>query len=326
VVEIPDGGNVPQLLLASRVAWMHYKEGSTNLDIAAKLGISRFRVARLLELGLRSGIVQITINPPVEVDQKTSSALISRFGLVEALVFPVAEGLPESQDRRLLSDSVGRLAALYLAEILKEGGKFGVTWGNALESVARAVAAIGSFPRADVVQMVGGLSAASNSIQAMDVLARFASGAGGELSALHAPLVVSDLQTAEGLRGEPSIKQTLSQVSQLDAAVVGIGSWDPPASQMIPLFSQADIDQAMARDAAADVCAIIIDKEGNELLGDFSSHTIRASSDDFRGIPYVIGVASGVGKARAVRAVLAGRWANVLVTDSRLAMRLLEDD
>lgn len=80
-----------------------------------------------------------------------------------------------------------------------------------------------------------------------------------------------------------------------------------PAPQMIPLFSQADIDQAVARDAAADVCAIIIDKKGNELLGDFSSHTIRASSDEFRRIPYLIGVASGVGNAPRVRAVLAGR-------------------
>jgi DNA-binding transcriptional regulator LsrR (DeoR family) len=149
VVEIPVGGNVPQLLLASRVAWMHYKEGSTNLDIAARLGISRFRVARLLELGLRSGIVQITINPPLEVDQETSSALISRYGLVEALVFPVPKGVPEPKDRRLLSDSVGQLAAVYLAEILTDGGKFGVTWGNALESVAKAVANIGSFPRSE---------------------------------------------------------------------------------------------------------------------------------------------------------------------------------
>jgi DNA-binding transcriptional regulator LsrR (DeoR family) len=307
---------------------MHYKEGLTNLDIAARLGISRFRVARLLESAHKSGIVRITINSPLEVDQETGSALIARYGLVEALVYPVPEGLAESQDRdrRLLSAGVGRLAARYLADILQDGGKFGVTWGYALESVASALDTIGDFPRCDVVQLVGGVSAAPNSSQAMDVLARFASAAGGRLSALDAPLVVSDLQTAQGLRAESSIKKTLSQVADLDAAVVGIGSWDPPISQLMPLFSKAEIDEATARDAAGDISAIIIDKAGNELKGNFSARTIRASSDDFRRIPHIIAVAGGVRKAGAVQAVLAGKWANVLVTDSLLAKQLLDDE
>lgn len=61
VAETGDLAHTPHLLVASRVAWMHYVEDLTNLEIAARLGISRFRVARLLERALKSGIVQITI-------------------------------------------------------------------------------------------------------------------------------------------------------------------------------------------------------------------------------------------------------------------------
>lgn len=324
MAESTDQVRAPQLFLASRVAWMHHVEDLTNLEIASRLGISRFRVARLLEQAHKSGIVEITIHPPLEVDQELSTALIARYGLAEALVYPVSEGADDPESQQLVSAGVGRLAARYLADILQDGATFGVTWGTSLEAVARALTTVGRFPRCDVVQLVGGLSSASSSSTAMDVLARFASAAGGSLSALDAPLVVSDPQTAEGLRGEASIRQTLSQVGELDAAVVGIGSWDPPDSQLISLFSAEDIDRARSLDAAADISAIIIDRQGNELPGDFTTRTLRATSADFRRIPYVIGVASGPGKVTGVRAVLVGKWANVLVTDSMLARRLLE--
>jgi len=326
LVKTPAGlAQAPQLFLASRVAHLHYVEDLTNLEIAGRLGISRFRVARLLERALKSGIVEITIHSPLEVDEELSSALIAKYGLAEALVYPVRSASHADQNGELITAEVGRLAARYLADILTDGAKFGVTWGTSLEAVARALGTIGDFPRSDVVQLVGGLSSASNSSRAMDVLARFASVSGGTLSALDAPLVVSDPQTADRLRAENSIHQTLSQVADLAAAVVGIGSWDPPNSQVIPLFSESDRERAAALHAAGDIAAIIIDREGNELPGDIATRTIRARSEDFRKIPYVIGVASGAGKTNGVRAVLAGKWANVLVTDSVLARALLSD-
>jgi len=324
LTETGDLTRTSQLLLASRVARMHYVEDLSNLEIAARLGISRFRVARLLERALKSGIVEITIHSPLEVDQELSAALISRFGLSDALVYPVTDGANGSESIQLVRAGVGRLAARYLADILPEGGTLGVTWGDALEAVSRALATIDEIPKCDVVQLVGGISSSASSSDAMDVLARFTSACRGRLSALDAPLVVSDPRTAEGLRGEASIKHALAKVRDLDAAIVGIGSWEPPLSSLIPLFSPAEIEEARTLDAAADISAIIIDKHGHELQGTFGTLTIRATSEDFRRIPHVIGVAYGQAKSEAVRAVLAGGWSNVLVTDSHLARRLLE--
>ncbi len=326
MTEIGDLTHTPQLLLASRVARMHYVEDLSNLEIAARLGISRFRVARLLERALKSGIVQITIHSPFEVDQELSAALISRFGLSEALVYPVPDGAKDSESIQFVSTGVGRLAARYVADILPERGTLGVTWGNALEMASRALATIDEIPHCDVVQLVGGISSAASSGGAMDVLARFTSAGRGSLSALDAPLVVSDALTAHSLRGETSIKETLAKVRNLDAAIVGIGSWEPPLSSLIPLFGPTEIDEARNLGAAADISGIIIDKNGNELKGAFVTRTIRAASEDFRRIPQVISVAYGPAKSEAVRAVLVGGWSNVLVTDSHLARRLLESE
>ncbi len=324
LTEITDLAGTSQLLLASRVARMHYVEDLSNLEIAARLGMSRFRVARLLERALKNGIVEITIHSPLEVHQELSAALISRFGLSEALVYTVPDGVDGPGSAQFVRAGVGRLAARYLADILPEGGTLGVTWGDALEETSRALASIGEVPQYDVVQLVGGISSAVSSSGAMDVLARFTTAGRGILSALDAPLLVSDIRTAQSLRGEASIRQALSKVRDLDAAIVGIGSWEPPQSSLIPLFSPPEIDEARALGAAADISAIIIDKEGKELQGTFVTRTIRAASEDFRQIPQVIGVAYGPVKSEAVRAVLAGGWSNVLVTDSHLARKLLE--
>ena len=51
-------------VLATRVARRYYVDEHSKLQIAAELGISRFKVARLLELAGARGIVSITITGP----------------------------------------------------------------------------------------------------------------------------------------------------------------------------------------------------------------------------------------------------------------------
>ena len=51
-------------VLATRVARRCYVDEHSKLQIAAELGISRFKVARLLELAGARGIVSITITGP----------------------------------------------------------------------------------------------------------------------------------------------------------------------------------------------------------------------------------------------------------------------
>ena len=55
-----------EVVLAARVARQFYLEGVSKVDIAERLGISRFRVARLLEAARESGMVRIEIGLPGE--------------------------------------------------------------------------------------------------------------------------------------------------------------------------------------------------------------------------------------------------------------------
>ena len=53
-----------EVVLAARVARQFYLEGVSKVDIADRLGISRFRVARLLDSAREAGMVRIEIGLP----------------------------------------------------------------------------------------------------------------------------------------------------------------------------------------------------------------------------------------------------------------------
>src|SRR6185312_13585809 len=75
-------------LSADRVARQFYLEGVSKVDIADQLGISRFRVARLLDSARDAGMVRIEIGlPGGSLDAGLSAELCSAFGLKHAFVF-----------------------------------------------------------------------------------------------------------------------------------------------------------------------------------------------------------------------------------------------
>src|ERR1700677_171040 len=78
----------PEMVLAARVAREFYLKGVSKVDIADRLGISRFRVARLLDSARESGMVRIEIGLPGGVLHAGLAAeLCSVFGLNPAFVF-----------------------------------------------------------------------------------------------------------------------------------------------------------------------------------------------------------------------------------------------
>src|SRR6516165_12623497 len=105
-----------EVVLAARVAQQFYLEGASKVDIADRLGISRFRVARLLDSARESGMVRIEIGlPGGSLDAGLSAELCSAFGLKQAFVYNFPE--EESPLRRRLGEAAGQV----LMELIKPG-------------------------------------------------------------------------------------------------------------------------------------------------------------------------------------------------------------
>ena len=93
-------GGPAQLVLTATVARRYYVDGRSKVEIADELDLSRFKVARLLDLALGTGLVRIEIAHPGEIDVAISSDLRDAYGLQHAVVVDTLEEDGESYASR----------------------------------------------------------------------------------------------------------------------------------------------------------------------------------------------------------------------------------
>jgi DNA-binding transcriptional regulator LsrR (DeoR family) len=317
-LQLPKSSRQEEPLLATRVADLHYNEGMSNSAIGDLLGISRFRVARLLDLARSSGIVTIQVKTSVLLDTRLSRGLRDRFRLAEALVVPSKPNISAANPR----SAVGAVAAQFVAELVTEGAKIGIAWGKTVERFAVASREF-RFPRCDAVQLLGNPSTLQGSMHAVDVLRTFADSLGGEVYPLHAPLILPDQPTARGVRREASTLLTMAAYSGLDIAILGVGSWNPPSSRLLDALPPDDLARILDLKPTADVCSNLFDEQGHQIIGEFSERTIGISREEIEKVPMAMLLAIGTEKVNALRAVLKAGFIDAVVTDADTATALL---
>ena len=68
-----------------QAARLYYEDGLTQAQVAAKIGVSRPQVSKMLAHAREAGIVHIEIRPPVAGDAELLKLLQQRFALKAAL-------------------------------------------------------------------------------------------------------------------------------------------------------------------------------------------------------------------------------------------------
>lgn len=299
--------------LLMEVTRRYYFFQQSKVEIGAELGISRFKVARLLDEALERGAVRVTLHRPRARWTGLAMRLKEAYGLQHAVVVNAGNASPSQ-----LRDALGREGALLLQQHLSHEDILGVGWGRTVKAVADYVT---SLPKCTVVQL-GGI--AGNPSENLMNLVRIFSGITGEKAyPLYTPLVVPSVETAESLRNSPQILTTLQRFRDVSVAMVAIGSWDPPNSQLRQFCSAEDraaLDQAGVK---AEVCGVLLDADGAEVDTALRARIISMTSAELRRVPTVIAIAGHTSKVAAIRAVLKGGYANMLVTDTQVARLLL---
>jgi Putative sugar-binding domain len=111
------------------MARLFYLENKSKIEIAEEFGISRFKVARMLENAIRDGLIRLEIHLPAELDADLSDALRTRFDLTHAIVFTSPAQGPGGEGPDPVTHRLGAVAADLLTEIVTEGDVLGLVWG-----------------------------------------------------------------------------------------------------------------------------------------------------------------------------------------------------
>jgi DNA-binding transcriptional regulator LsrR (DeoR family) len=304
-----------QRVQAALAARRYFLGQETKSQIADELGISRFKVARLIDAAIEQHIVEFVINEPDDLNAELGEAVRTKYGLKAALVLE-GEDLSTSE----LTTPLGNLAASLLDETLVDGQLVGVAWGRTLAAMARA---LGHLPKVDVVQVAGAPLGLEISQNPVELVHRLASRSGGTAYPVYGPMWTEDPVLAQRLRQEPAVATAMAKYDSIDVLVVGIGSWNPAESCLCSGFPPAWRRDALAAGVQADLCGTLIDRDGKEQPSQLDTQGLTITSAQLRRVPEVIGIGGGVQKADAIAAVLRGDWIDILVTDAGVARRLL---
>jgi DNA-binding transcriptional regulator LsrR (DeoR family) len=290
-----------EVVLAARVARQYYLEGVSKIEIADRLGISRFRVARLLESARESGLVRIEIGlPGGSLDAGLSAELCSVFGLKQAFVFNFPED--ESPLRQRLGEAAGQV----LMDLIKPGDVLGLTWSRTLSGLT---AALTQLPPCPIVQLTGAVPPPDGR-DLLELVRSVARVGGGPAHVFYAPMLLDDAQAADAIRRQTDIAEAFSLIPSVTIAVSAA-------------ITEPEREAMAALGVHAELAGVFIGADGRPLATPLDSRMIVTPASLFTQIPFILAVAYDAGKSAAVRAAIRGGLVHGLVTHTSLARSLL---
>lgn len=311
-----------ELAVIAEIARMYYVEGMSQLEIANMLFFSKAKVSRALRIAREKNIVEFHINYPLKRSIKLETALKRRFGLEEALV---VTDLYDNQNTDISIKRIGEMTASYLDEILKDGDAIGLSWGRTMYQTVRQLNP--SVPRRiQVVQLVGNSTDTYDlNMDATTLVQGMAEAFQGTAARLYAPMYVnSDIVRTELLK-EPVIQKTMDKIRTVDYILTGIAdvSVGRPVNTWAGYLTENKKRELVKKGAVGYLCGYFLDKDGNKLPDAINNKIIGISFEDLKRTPHVIAAAGGVDKTHAIYAALKGKLIHCLITDSRIAEKLL---
>ena len=301
--------------LLAEIASFYYMEKKTQAKIGKDFGYSRSAISRLLLEAEKEGIVKIAINYPIQRDSYLEQRLINEFDLEVAYVIKHGQF---AQDQAL--QMVGRVGAMYLEQHIHNGMVIGIGWGTAVYEVINALPYL-SLENVRVVQVMGANGSKSNTqIDGPEIASFFASKLNASYQVLHSPLFLDSEEICTAIKSQKQISETLDLAYQSDFVLLGVGTIDidPKFSSIFRsgFMNEKEVMDIKKGGGVGNFCGIILDKNGQVMNIDINHRTMAVDLGKLKNKKRkIIGIVAGNEKSEAVRAVLNGRWLDVLITD-----------
>lgn len=300
----------------TRIAWLYYVEGMTQAEIAGRLGVSRVKVVRDLQVGRQSGLVQIQINGRLASCVALERRLERRFGLREAVV------VPTPADPGNLPATLGIALGTWLTDRLRPGQTIGVGWGRTLHWSVRALRRR-DVTGLTVVALLGGIGRGSE-INMYETASRVAETLGAQCYYLAAPAFAGSAALRAMLLDQAGLREILGRARHADMALVSVGTLGPAATnRRIGLLGDAEAAELAAAGAVGDLLCTFLDAEGRAVDHPLNACAVGLPVADLAALPATVLTSGGAEKVPIIRAALVGRYVNHLITDEDTAEALV---
>jgi DNA-binding transcriptional regulator LsrR (DeoR family) len=317
VFTVPKQDN--KLDLAARAAWLYYVSGNTQEEIAAKLNLSRPGAQRLIALAMEQGFVKVRINHPIADCMVLARALRKRFDLTFCDVVPTDPGGPAEDLKSLAIGGAHRLEE-FISRDRRTVIALGT--GRTLRAAVDEMVKI-DRPQHAFVSLAGNV-ARDGSTNPYDAVMHLTDKTGGKCFLLPAPVVADSAHHRDELVNQQLYRVVQEMAETADIAFIGIGrvAYDAPLHRD-GFITDDEVDELVQEGAVGEMLGWALDQNG-ALLPFLLNRRIASLALASPPNRPTIAIAGGAAKARAILAVLNGRWITGLITDEAAAKGILD--
>ena len=299
----------------TRVAWLYYAEGLTQDEVAAKVGLNRSRVLRILSAARLDGTVQIRVTTRLSHCVALERGLEKRWGLTQAIVLPTPQN--EAQLRSIIGAEVGA----YISQALAPNMTIGLGWGKTLSAAVPAI-----VPRNPdgirVLSLLGGLTRVSDQ-NPSEFAWRVAARLGAECYMMAGPVFAPDPVTRDALAAHTGMSDIFLRARSLDMAIVSVGDLTPHSVfREYGLLTSDELASLERAGAIGDVLCHFVDADGDIVDHPVNRRVLAVNPLDLRGTRNIILASGGWHKLGIIRAALKLLQPTVLIVDELVAERL----
>ncbi len=309
--------------LMLRAAHLYYRLHLTQDQVGERLGISRFKVGRLLDRALREEAVRIEIVHPDIRLLELEDGLVGRFGLLGAVVVDVPPAVSAADQELLARERVAGAAAAHLTA-LRPTGAIGVSWGRTMLQIAAHLRP-GWTVASEIVQLNGAMSRSARPTRAQEVVEQFALTTGAAIQLMPAPAIVGSPELREALEQDASVGETLAAARSAQTAVFSMGVLGTESVHLASGFiGESDLAALAEAGAVGDVLGRFLALDGLIALPSLDRRTIGLPLEELGAKALTVGVAAGPGRGPIALAALRSGCVNVMVTDETTATWVIE--
>lgn len=309
--------------LIFKVLKYQYIDDLSQVEIAAKLNISRVAVSRYISRAKREGLVEHKIKYPrnftFERNEELEKKFIEQYGLNECIIVSSKDNTNE-----ILIELANQLEKLF-EKITHDHTFIGVGWGVTLDKISEYID-IQNKKNVKMVPLVGGYGKLFDNTHSNNIAKLLASKFNGVSYTVHIPALLDSKEIKESILRDSAAKEIYRLAKRVEIALLCMSDLSNKSTlYKTGQLNEEDLHYLEGQGVIGDINFVFVDEEGNFVPNEISERqTILFSIDQMKSVKHVIGLAIGARKVKIMRTVLEGGLINILMTDEDTANMVIE--